>query len=170
MSWSWSMSRVHLERPVVLDLEGQRFEVRYLPGESDSWMFGGNSNWRGPVWMPLNALFIQALYDYHRFYGDELMVEFPTGSGRRMNLLQVALELRTRLLGLFRADASGRRPCHGGERRYAEDPNWKDLILFNEYFHGDTGRGCGASHQTGWTGLAGVLAHLHAVERGDRAR
>src|SRR6266542_21314 len=165
-----SMSRVHLERPVVLELEGQRFEVRYLPGESDSWMFGGNSNWRGPVWMPLNALLVEALYDYHRFYGDDLQVELPTGSGRRMNLRQAAMELATWLLGLFRADATGRRPCHGGERRYAEDPNWKDLILFNEYFHGDTGRGCGASHQTGWTGLAGVLAHLIAVERGGRAR
>src|SRR6266851_3511686 len=165
-----SMSRIHLEHPVVMDLEGQRFEVRYLPGESDSWMFGGNSNWRGPVWMPLNALFVEALYDYHRFYGDDLQVELPTGSGRRMNLRQAAVELATRLLGLFRADATGRRPCHGGERRYAEDPNWKDLILFNEYFHGDTGRGCGASHQTGWTGLAAVLAHLLAVERGGRAR
>ncbi|HEY6006579.1 MAG TPA: glucosidase [Anaeromyxobacter sp.] len=163
-----SMSRIHLEHPVVVDLEGQRFEVRYLPGESDSWMFGGNSNWRGPVWMPLNAVLVEALYDYHRFYGEDLQVELPTGSGRRMNLRQAAVELATRLLGLFRADATGRRPCHGGERRYAEDPNWKDLILFNEYFHGDTGRGCGASHQTGWTGLAAVLAHLVAIERGGR--
>jgi hypothetical protein len=164
-----SMSRIHLERPVELDLEGHHFEVRYLPGESDSWMFGGNSNWRGPIWMPLNVLFVEALYDYHRFYGDDLQVEVPTGSGRRMNLRQAAVELSTRLLGLFRADATGRRPCHGSERRYAEDPNWKDLLLFNEYFHGDTGRGCGATHQTGWTGLAAVLAHLLAVERGGRA-
>jgi hypothetical protein len=161
-----SMSRIHLEHPEVLDLAGQRHEVRYLPGESDSWMFGGNSNWRGPIWMPLNALFVEALAEYHSFYGDDLQVEVPTGSGRRMNLRQAAIELATRLLRLFRADPSGRRPCHGDERRYAEDPNWKDLILFNEYFHGDTGRGCGASHQTGWTGVAAVLAYLLTRERG----
>ena len=160
-----SMSRVHLERPCAVDLAGQRFEVKYLPGESDSWMFGGNSNWRGPIWMPLNALFIEALFTYHGFYGDELQVELPTGSGRKVNLLTAAAELVNRLLDLFRADPTGRRPCHGEERRYAEDPHFKDLILFNEYFHGDTGRGCGASHQTGWTGLAAVLAHELARER-----
>ncbi len=157
-----SMSRVHLERPSVAELAGQRFEVKYLPGESDSWMFGGNSNWRGPIWMPMNALFIEALVNYHQFYGDDLQIEVPTGSGKKMNLLGAALELAERLLGLFRADASGRRPCHGEERRYATDPNFKDLILFNEYFHGDTGRGCGASHQTGWTGLAAMMAHVLA--------
>jgi len=154
-----SLSKVHEEHPVVVDLAGQHFEVRYLPGESDSWMFGGNSNWRGPIWMPMNALLIEALFNYGLFYGDDLQVEMPTGSGRRVNLVTAARELTERLLGIFRPDASARRPCHGGERRYAEDPNWKDLILFNEYFHGDTGRGCGASHQTGWTSLAAVLAH-----------
>jgi hypothetical protein len=153
-----SMSRVHLERPSVVDLAGQRFEVRYLPGESDSWMFGGNSNWRGPIWIPMNALFIEALLTYHQFYGDELQVEVPTGSGKRMNLRDAAIELTQRLLRIFRPDASGRRPVHGEERRYATDPNYKDLILFNEYFHGDTGRGCGANHQTGWTGLVAFLA------------
>jgi hypothetical protein len=162
-----SMSRIHLEHPYVLEAAGQRFEVRYLPGESDSYMFGGNSNWRGPVWMPLNALFVEALWTYHQFYGDELQVELPTGSGRRVSCGAAALELADRLLRLFRPDADGRRPCHGGERRYAEDPHWKELILFNEYFHGDTGRGCGASHQTGWTGLAAALAALRAeVRRG----
>jgi hypothetical protein len=162
-----SMSRIHLERPYVLEAAGQRFEVRYLPGESDSWMFGGNSNWRGPVWMPLNALFVEALFTYQQFYGDEVQLELPAGSGRRMSCGAAALELADRLLRLFRPDASGRRPCHGEERRYAEDPHWKDLLLFNEYFHGDTGRGCGASHQTGWTGLAAALAALRAeVRRG----
>jgi mannosylglycerate hydrolase MGH1-like protein len=152
---------------VVVDLAGQHFEVRYLPGESDSWMFGGNSNWRGPVWMPMNALLIEALFNYGQFYSDDLQVEMPTGSGRRVNLTTAAREVSERLLGIFRPDASGRRPCHGGERRYAEDPNWKDLILFNEYFHGDTGRGCGASHQTGWTSLAAVLAYaLSEARRG----
>jgi hypothetical protein len=157
-----SLSRVHLDQPLVADLAGQRFEVRYLPGESDSWMFGGNSNWRGPVWMPLNALFVEALANYGQFYGEDLLVELPTGSGRRVNLLRAARELTERLLGLFRPDPSGRRPCHGAELRYANDPNWKDLILFNEYFHGDSGRGCGASHQTGWTAMAAVLAALLA--------
>jgi hypothetical protein len=150
-----------------LDLAGQHFEVRYLPGESDSWMFGGNSNWRGPIWLPMNALLIEALFTYGQFYGDDLEVEMPTGSGRRVNLVTAARELGERLLGIFRPDASGRRACHGDERRYANDPNWKDLILFNEYFHGDTGRGCGASHQTGWTSLVAVLAHaLSEARRG----
>jgi hypothetical protein len=161
-----SMSRVHLERPSVVELAGQRYEVRYLPGESDSWMFGGNSNWRGPIWLPLNALFIEALFTYYQFYGDALQIEVPTGSGNRMNLLEAARALVDRVLGLFRADGAGRRPCHGEERRYATDPSFKDLILFNEYFHGDTGRGCGASHQTGWTGLAAALANV-LVRRGD---
>jgi uncharacterized protein (TIGR03382 family) len=152
----------------VVERAGQRFEVKYLPGESDSWMFGGNSNWRGPIWMPMNALFIEALLTYHLFYGDDLQIEVPTGSGKKVTLRAAALELAERLLGIFRADASGRRPCHGEERRYATDPNFRDLILFNEYFHGDTGRGCGASHQTGWTGLAAMLAHVLA--RGLRRR
>jgi hypothetical protein len=153
-----SLSRIHLEHPCVVDLAGQHFEVRYLPGESDSWMFGGNSNWRGPIWMPLNALLIESLLTYGQFYGDDFTVELPTGSGRRVNLRDAAYELISRVLNLFRPDAKGRRPCHGEEKRYADDPSWKDLILFNEYFHGDTGRGCGASHQTGWTALAAVLA------------
>jgi hypothetical protein len=160
-----SLSKVHLDHPCVVDLAGQHFEVRYLPGESDSWMFGGNSNWRGPIWMPINAMLVEALFNYGQFYGDDLQVELPTGSGRRVNLVTAAYEVMERLLGIFRPDASGRRPCHGEERRYAEDPSWKDLILFNEYFHGDTGRGCGASHQTGWTALVAVLAHELARAR-----
>ncbi len=149
-----SVSRFHRDHPYVFTAGGQEYRVSYLPGESDSGLFGGNSNWRGPIWFPLNYLLIEALERYHHFYGDSLQVEFPTGSGRRLNLAQVARELAARLAGIFLADESGRRPCHGGDRRFADDPHWRDLILFYEYFHGDSGRGLGASHQTGWTALA----------------
>ena len=121
-------------------------------------MFGGNSNWRGPVWFPVNMVLIEALLTYHEFYGDAFKVEFPTRSGHHVTLKDAALGIADRLLGLFRPDAGGHRPVHGGEQRYARDPHWRDLIVFNEYFHGDSGRGCGASHQTGWTGLAVLLA------------
>ena len=137
----------------LLAQDGQSLDVGYMPAESTLGIFGGNSNWRGPVWFPLNYLLIEALERYHHFYGDDLLVELPTGSGRRVSLLDAAYELRRRLLTLFLADATGRRPCHGDERRYAEDPHYRDLVLFYEYFDGDTGRGCGASHQTGWTAL-----------------
>ncbi len=149
-----ALSRVHREHPYVLRIDGVEHRVDYLPAESDSGLFGGNSNWRGPVWFPLNYLLIEALERYHDFYGDSLRVECPTGSGRLINLAQVAHEIGRRLGSLFLPDASGRRPSHGDERRYAEDPHWRDLILFSEYFDGDTGRGAGASHQTGWTALA----------------
>jgi hypothetical protein len=151
-----SLSRYHLDHPFVLedgDSHGGHFEVRYVPGESDTGVFGGNSNWRGPVWFPINYLLIEALERYYYFYGDTLMVECPTGSGRRMNLAEVANELANRLTRLFLRDDAGRRPCHGDDPRYAGDPHWRDLLLFHEYFHGDTGRGLGASHQTGWTAL-----------------
>ncbi len=148
-----SLSRVHLEHPYVFDTPGGEHRVGYVPGESDSWMFGGNSNWRGPVWFPVNFLLIQALRRYHHFYGDELTVECPTGSGHRCTLDQVAEELATRLTRLFLPDDSGVRPAHGAEARYAHDPHWCDLVLFYEHFHGDDGRGLGASHQTGWTSL-----------------
>jgi len=162
-----SVSRHHLEHPFVFDARGQRMEVRYLPGESDGYMFGGNSNWRGPIWFPINTLIIEALLNYHRFYGDSLRVEFPTGSGNRMNLRDVALKLGERLLNTFRPGADGSRPVHGAQRKYADDPHFRDLVLFYEYFHGDTGRGCGASHQTGWTANALVMAHvLHLADTG----
>jgi hypothetical protein len=128
-------------------------------------MFGGNSNWRGPVWFPVNYLIIEGLKRYHHYYGDQLTVECPTGSGNRMNLGEVAEELERRLVSLFLSDASGRRPCHGDSSRYADDPAFQDLVLFYEYFHGDTGRGLGASHQTGWTALAANLIERVAATR-----
>ncbi|HEX4454105.1 MAG TPA: glucosidase [Kofleriaceae bacterium] len=163
-----SLSRYHKDHPFVLHLDGQDYEVHYAPGESDSAIFGGNSNWRGPIWMPMNYLLIEALKRYHHFYGDSLTVECPTGSGKRMNLEQVAEELESRLSSLFLPDAAGRRPCHGAAERYASDPYFKDLVLFYEYFHGDNGRGLGASHQTGWTALAANLIERVAVARTER--
>jgi hypothetical protein len=127
--------------------------VEYVPGESTTGLFGGNSNWRGPVWFPVNYLLIEALERYHHFYGDTLLVECPTGSGRMMNLGEVAKEISRRLASIFLPAGENGRPCHGGDTRYADDPHWRDLVLFHEYFHGETGRGVGASHQTGWTAL-----------------
>jgi hypothetical protein len=148
-----SLSRVHLERPFVLQVDGEERRVDYEPGESTEPLFGGNSNWRGPVWFPLNYLLIEALERYHHFYGDELRVECPTGSGTLMNLNQVAAELARRLAAIFLPDQTGRRAWHGDMRIFAESPHWRDLAWFFEYFHGDNGRGCGANHQTGWTAL-----------------
>jgi hypothetical protein len=149
-----SLSRVHERAPYRYFHEGQEFRVDYAPGESTTELFGGNSNWRGPVWMPVNYLIIEALERYHHFYGDRLQVELPVGSGRRVTLGQAARELGARLAALFRRGADGSRPCHGGDARYRDDPHFRDLVLFHEYFHGETGRGLGASHQTGWTALA----------------
>lgn len=162
-----SVSRVHKDHPYVLHMCGEEFRVDYSPAESTTGLFGGNSNWRGPVWFPVNFLIIEALERYHHFYGDTLKVECPTGSGRFITLDDVAAELRNRLASLFLADDLGRRPCHGADARYAVDPHWRDLLLFHEYFHGDNGRGVGASHQTGWTGLvAPCLEDLaHARKR-----
>jgi Glycosyl hydrolase family 63 C-terminal domain len=148
-----SVSRAHRDRPYVLRVNGEEHRVDYVPGESVSGLFGGNSNWRGPIWIPMNYLLIEALERYHHYYGDGLRVECPTGSGRLMDLREVAREIASRLARIFLPDATGQRPCHGEDRRYAEDPHWRDLLLFHEYFHGETGRGVGASHQTGWTAL-----------------
>ena len=152
-----ALSRYHLDHPYVFHVEGQEFRVGYLPADSDSGMFGGNSNWRGPVWMPVNVLLIRALLNYYLFYGDAFRVECPTGSGKLMNLYEVAKELATRLERIFLRDASGRRPVYGGTEKFQKDPHWRDLLQFFEYFHGDNGAGVGAAHQTGWTGLVATL-------------
>ncbi|MFO1458004.1 MAG: glucosidase [Verrucomicrobiota bacterium] len=148
-----SLSRFHEKNPYRLTLDGMEHRVDYAPGESDSALFGGNSNWRGPIWFPVNYLLIEALERYHHFYGPEFTVEYPTGSGRLETLAGIAADLERRLVSLFLPDAAGRRPCHGNDSRFSGDPHWRDLLLFHEYFHADTGRGCGASHQTGWTAL-----------------
>jgi hypothetical protein len=159
------MSRVHADHPFVLSLGGEEHRVAYEPGESRSRIFGGNSNWRGPVWFPVNYLLVEALERYHHVYGDDLRVECPTGSGRLMNLLEVSREITRRLASIFLPDASGRRPAMYGHPQYDRDPAWRELLLFHEYFDGDTGRGLGASHQTGWTALVGN----HVVRRGGVA-
>jgi hypothetical protein len=149
-----SVSRVHEKHPYVFRVGNDEHRVDYTPGEGNTYLFGGNSNWRGPIWFPINYLIIEALERYHHFYGEGLKVECPTGSGNMMNLRQVAQELSRRHARIFLPDIAGARPVHGEDRRYADDPHWRDLTLFYEYFHADTGRGCGASHQTGWTSLA----------------
>jgi len=148
-----SVSRYHLEHPYAFNLGGQEYKVQYLPAESNNGMFGGNSNWRGPVWMPVNGLLIRGLINLYQFYGDDFKVECPTCSGKYMTLFEVAKELARRLSSIFLRDASGKRPVYGGTKKFQEDPHWKDYILFYEYFHGDNGAGLGASHQTGWTGI-----------------
>jgi hypothetical protein len=152
-----SVSRHHLEHPFVLEIDGRFASIDYEPAESTTAMFGGNSNWRGPIWMPVNYLVVSALERYARFLGDEVTVEYPTGSGTRLPLGEIAADLRNRLISLFLVGADGRRPCFGWVDRLQTDPAWKDNILFNEYFHGDNGAGLGASHQTGWTGLVADL-------------
>ena len=164
-----SVSKVHKEKPFVLRVDGAEFRVEYVPGESDTQLFGGNSNWRGPVWFPINYLIVEALERYHHFYGDTLRVECPTGSGHLMNLKQVAQEIAGRLARLFLRDPSGRRPCHGDIKRFADDPYWRDLLLFHEYFHGDNGRGVGASHQTGWTALVTRCIEHNARPAGEES-
>jgi hypothetical protein len=158
-----SLSRFHQEQPYVFVAGGQEYRVSYLPAESDTGMFGGNSNWRGPIWMPVNALIIRALLAYHAYYGNDFQIECPTGSGRRMNLFQVADEIGRRLSNIFLKDSAGHRPVYGGARKFQEDPNWRDCVLFYEYFHGDNGAGLGASHQTGWTGVVARILHLFAT-------
>jgi Mannosylglycerate hydrolase MGH1-like glycoside hydrolase domain len=172
-----SVSRIHLTRPYVLRVNGDEYRVTYVPGESDTSLFGGNSNWRGPVWFPVNFLLVEALERYHHFYGETFKVECPVGSGNMITLAQAADELRRRLASTFLPDEKGRRPCHGDDPRFASDPAWRDLLLFHEYFHGETGRGLGASHQTGWTALAipllcdrTVRAHGHSTRETIAAR
>jgi hypothetical protein len=160
-----SLSAIHRNHPFVFEMDHFRDQVAYVPGESESGLFGGNSNWRGPIWLPINYLLIQSLRTYHEYYGDNLKVECPTGSGTLMNLSEVAGELEKRLIRLFLSSGPKGRPSHGGHWIYREDPAWRDLILFYEYFHGDDGRGLGASHQTGWTSLVATMLQ-HAEEIG----
>jgi hypothetical protein len=162
-----ALSRYHADHPYVFAVNGHEYRVSYLPAESDSGMFGGNSNWRGPIWLPVNALIIRALLQYYMFYGNDFTVECPTGSGRRMTLYEVAEEITRRLAGIFLRGADGRRPVYGATRKFQEDPHWRDLLLFYEYFHGDNGAGLGASHQTGWTGVVARGMHLFATSTGD---
>ena len=157
-----SLSRAYDGKPYVAQIHGQDLRIAYEPAESGTSMFGGNSNWRGPIWMPINYLLIEALERYHHFYGETLVIECPTGSGNLMNLQQVARELATRLTRLFIPSENGCRPCASAHPRHVDDPHWKDLVLFHEYFHGDTGRGLGASHQTGWTALITRCLNLAA--------
>jgi hypothetical protein len=153
------ISRCYLDEPCTLDIDGARLSVRYEPAESSVGLFGGNSNWRGPVWFPVNFLFIETLLRYHAYLGDSFTVEYPTGSGREHTLREVADDLRQRLTGTFLRGPDGRRPVHGGSPTFQGDPHWRDHLLFYEYFHGDNGAGIGASHQTGWTGLVAELLH-----------
>jgi len=157
-----SLSRYHLDHPFTFWVGHQEYKVQYLPAESNTGMFGGNSNWRGPVWMPVNVLIVRALLNLYSFYGDEFKIECPTRSGRYVTLFDAAKEITRRLSSAFLRDASGRRPIYGGATKFQDDPHWRDLILFHEYFHGDNGAGLGAIHQTGWTGLVAPLLDLFA--------
>jgi hypothetical protein len=158
-----ALSRYHREHPYMLEVDGMRYAVEYEPAESTSGLFGGNSNWRGPIWLPVNFLIIEALQQFHHYYGDDFKVECPTGSGRYLTLSEVADELSQRLIRLFTRDEHGRRPVHGGQPIFQHDPHWRDHLLFYEYFHGDNGAGIGASHQTGWTGLVAKLIQQQAT-------
>ena len=162
-----SLSRFHEKQPYEFHAADQVHRVDYVPGESNTFLFGGNSNWRGPIWFPTNYLLVEALERYHYFYGEAFQVECPTGSGRMMTLQQVAREIEGRLVNIFLPGRDGRRPCHGTDRRWADDPHWRDLVLFYEYFHGETGKGMGASHQTGWTALVARLMKDMARGRND---
>jgi hypothetical protein len=162
-----ALSRIHHDHPYVFNAGGQDYKVAYLPGESDNAMFGGNSNWRGPIWMPVNMIIVRALLNYYQFYGDDFKIECPTRSGRMMTLYQVAEEIARRLSSIFLLDPSGKRPVYANDARFHEDPEWRDYILFYEYFHGDTGQGLGASHQTGWTGTIARTMHLFAQVTAD---
>jgi len=161
-----SLSKLHKNHPWGMEVNGQRHEVSYWPGESKSGMFGGNSNWRGPIWLAVNFLLIESLQRFHQYYGDELQVECPTGSGEYMNLLQIAEEIQHRIIHIFGRDIHGRRALNGGNQKLDFDPFFRDYVWFFEYFHGDDGRGLGASHQTGWSGLVAY----HILQSGANCR
>ena len=163
-----ALSRYHAQHPYVFRVGDQEYKVPYVPGESDTGMFGGNSNWRGPIWMPVNALIIRALLQYYAYYGNDFTLECPTGSGRKMNLYQIAEEISRRLTSIFLKGKDGHRPVNGGEQKIQEDPHWRDYVQFYEYFHGDNGAGLGANHQTGWTGVIARTMHLFATTTADQ--
>jgi hypothetical protein len=158
-----SLSKFHEQQPFVFHVQGQEYRVDYLPAESNTGMFGGNSNWRGPIWMPVNALIIRALLQCYLYCGDNFKIECPTGSGKLMNLFEVSKEIADRLTSIFLRDKRGRRPVYGGTEKFQTDPHWRDHILFYEYFQGDNGAGSGASHQTGWTGLVAKTIQLFGL-------
>jgi hypothetical protein len=158
-----SLSKFHERNPYVLQVGGQEHRLDYLPGESNSGMFGGNSNWRGPVWMPVNVMLIRALLNFYLYYGDNFKIECPTGSGKMMNLFEVSKDIADRLSRTFLRDERGRRAVYGGAEKFQSDPHWRDHILFYEYFHGDNGAGLGASHQTGWTGVVAKTIQLYGL-------
>jgi len=164
-----SLSRYHADHPYIMNVGGQEYRVAYLPAESDTGMFGGNSNWRGPIWMPVNGLIMRALLHYYTYYGNDFLIECPTGSGRQMNLYQVAEEISRRLANIFLKDTNGGRPVYGGAQKFQNDPHWRDCLLFYEYFHGDNGAGLGANHQTGWTGVIARSMHLFATTTAEQA-
>jgi hypothetical protein len=164
-----SISKFHEQHPYIFHVNGQEYRVDYLPAESNTGMFGGNSNWRGPVWMPVNAMIIRALLNFYVYYGDNFKVECPTGSGKLMNLFEVSKEISDRLTRIFLRDEHGRRPVYGGTEKFQSDPQWQNYIQFHEYFHGDNGAGLGASHQTGWTGLVAKFIQLYGFLDAKRA-
>ncbi len=163
-----SLSKFHEQHPYVFHVQGQEYRVDYLPAESNTGMFGGNSNWRGPVWMPVNGMIIRALMQYYTFYGNDFTIECPTGSGHLMNLYQVAEEITGRLAKIFLRNEQGKRPVYGGSEKFQSDPYWRDHILFYEYFHGDNGAGLGASHQTGWTGTIARFMHVFTTSTAEQ--
>jgi hypothetical protein len=161
-----ALSRHHKNHPYLFEIDGVQHRVEYEPAESTSEMFGGNSNWRGPIWMPLNFLMIESLQKFHHYLGNDYRVECPTGSGQWKTLWEVSLDLSRRLAAIFLRDGAGRRPVYGAEGKFQKDPHWRDYLLFYEYFHGDNGAGIGASHQTGWTGLVAKLLQQGGERRG----
>jgi hypothetical protein len=164
-----SIYKFHEQHPYLFHVNGQEYRVDYLPAESNTGMFGGNSNWRGPIWMPVNAVIIRALLQYYLYYGDNFKIECPTGSGKLMNLFEVSKEIADRLSRIFLRNEQGKRPVYGGTDKFQSDPHWRDHILFYEYFHGDNGAGLGASHQTGWTGLVARTIQLYGLLDPKRA-
>ncbi|HEX9440292.1 MAG TPA: hypothetical protein VF909_11445 [Roseiflexaceae bacterium] len=165
-----ALLRYHLDHPYAFQVADQVYRVDYEPAESSSGLFGGNSNWRGPIWFPANMLLIRALISMYAYYGDDFTIEYPTGSGRQLNLWQVSEEIANRLIRIFLRDEHGRRPVYGATKRFQNDPHWRDNLLFYEYFHGDNGAGVGASHQTGWTGLVATLIQLYGFVSSEQIR